>query len=188
MARSFSHVIGIDDAPFAPSHRGDVTIIGAVYAGDRLEGVLHHRIRRDGVNSTRRIVEMIQRSQFASHLQLILLQGIALGGFNVVDIRRLFKETGLPVLVVMRRPPDFAAIRQALLEKVPGGRRKWRLIEAAGDVESIERIHVQRCGISLANAANTVRRLTLSSHLPEPLRTAHLIAGGISDLETRQRA
>ncbi|GAB4348419.1 MAG: DUF99 family protein [Gammaproteobacteria bacterium] len=188
MPRPISHVIGIDDAPFLPGHRGDVMIVGAIYAATRLEGVVHGKIRRDGVNSTTRIAAMIRQSRFAPQLQLILLQGIAFGGFNVVDLPTLSRETELPVLVVMRKRPDLTAIREALLKKVPGGRRKWRLIEQAGEVESMAGLYVQRCGISPDRAAEVLRRFAVSGRLPEPLRTAHLIAGGMSDLETRQRA
>ena len=53
MSKRISHVIGFDDAPFAPDFRGDVALVGAVFAGPRLEGVLRGRVRRDGVNSTR---------------------------------------------------------------------------------------------------------------------------------------
>jgi endonuclease V-like protein UPF0215 family len=188
MSQDISHVIGIDDAPFVPAHRGDVLIVGAVFAGGRLEGVLHSRVRRDGVNSTRRIVEMVGGSRFADHLQLVMLQGIAFAGFNVVDMHALNRLLDLPVLVVTRRRPDLKAIRDALLGQVPGGRRKWRLIESAGEMERLDSLFVQRVGIDMPEAKAVVRRLAVVGHLPEPLRTAHLIAGGMSPLETRQRA
>ena len=188
MSQSISHVIGIDDAPFEPGHRGDVPILGCVFDDGRLDGVVHGRVRRDGVNSTARIAEMVQTSRYATHLQLVLLQGIAFAGFNVVDIHRLNRLLELPVVVVMRRPPDRSAIRNALLHRVAGGQRKWRLIEKAGEVEPVGRIYVQRAGISRERAQQAVVELTQRGHLPEPLRTAHLIAGGLSPLPTRQRA
>jgi uncharacterized protein len=188
MKRQISHVIGIDDAPFEPAHRGDVLIVGAVYGGHRLEGVVNSRVRRDGVNSTRRIAEMVKGSRFAAHLQLVMLQGIAFAGFNVVDIHYLNRLLDLPVLVVMRRRPDFQAIREALTERVVGGLRKWRLIESAGEVEPLDSLFVQRVGIELDQAEAVVRQLAISGNLPEPLRTAHLIAGGMSPLETHHRA
>ena len=130
-----SHVIGFDDAPFAPNHRGDVLVVGAVFAATRLEGVLSAKVRRDGVNATRVLTRMVTESRFHTHLQLVMLQGIALAGFNVIDIQGLSEALQLPVVVVCRRPPDLSAIRQALLTKVPGGVRKWALIEKAGHME-----------------------------------------------------
>ena len=35
-----SHVVGFDDAPFARWYRGDVPVVGAVFCGLRLEGVV----------------------------------------------------------------------------------------------------------------------------------------------------
>jgi hypothetical protein len=181
------HAIGVDDAPFERRHRGDVGIVGAVYAGDRLEGVLASRIRRDGANSTERIAQMIGRSRFHAHLGVVMLQGIALGGFNVVDIHALSERLERPVLVVARRAPDFEAIRRALLEQVPGGARKWRLIERAGAMECAGPVCIQRAGLSLETARRVVKRFTRHGHLPEPVRTAHLIASGVTSGESRQR-
>ncbi len=183
----FSHVIGIDDAPFTRDHRGDVMMVGAVYAGLRLEGVLTGKVRRDGVNATRQLSRMVTESRFYRHLQVMLLQGIALAGFNVVDIDALHRQLGLAVLVVVRKSPDQDAVRRALLEQVPGGVRKWRLVEQAGPTEPLAGLHVQRAGLATDDAVRLIRRLAISSDIPEPLRTAHLIASGVALGESRHR-
>jgi endonuclease V-like protein UPF0215 family len=183
-----SHLIGFDDGPFARAHRGDVRVVGAVFAKTRLDGVVSGRVRRDGRNSTRVIAELAGHGRFSAHLQLILLQGIALAGFNVIDIHALAAATGLPVLVAMRRRPDMAAIRRALLGRVPGGARKWRLIEAAGAPERAAGIWVQRAGLGVREAERVLAASTVVGKLPEPLRVAHLIAGGISTGQSRGRA
>lgn len=183
-----SHVIGVDDAPFAREHRGDVPVVGAVFAGLRLEGVLSTRVRRDGRNATTAIAAMISRSRFYAQAQVVLLQGIAVAGFNVVDLAALHEALALPVVVVARRPPNLAAIREALLTRVRGGRSKWALIERAGPMEPVAGVYVQRAGISLEDAGALITRLSVHGHLPEPLRTAHLIAGGLATGESRGRA
>ncbi|MCG6874806.1 MAG: DUF99 family protein, partial [Betaproteobacteria bacterium] len=124
---------------------------------------------------------------FRRHLQLVLLQGIAFAGFNVVDLDALHRATGIPVLVVVRKRPDLARIRRALLDHVPGGMRKWQLIERAGPVERCGAIFVQRAGLSLAEASQALTQLSAGSNVPEALRTAHLIAGGITRGESRHR-
>ena len=182
-----SHVVGFDDAPFAPGSRGDVLVVGAVFCERRLEGVLRGKVRRDGANATRELVRMVRESRFAPHLQAVLLQGIAMAGFNVVDIRALHQSLGLPVLVVSRRPPDLGAIERALSEKVSGGARKWRLVQCAGPPDALAGVYVQRSGIEAAQAAELIRRLAFNSAIPEPLRTAHLIAGGMAPGGSRQR-
>lgn len=187
MARRISHVVGFDDAPFPPEHRGDVLLVGAVFAGPRLEGVLSGKVRRDGVNATRTIVRLVSESRFREHLQAVLLQGITFAGFNVVDLRAVYEALRVPVIAVSRRRPDMEAIRSALMEQVPGGERKWRLIEKAGPMEPAAGIYVQRAGISLGEAEVLIEHFALNSALPEPLRTAHLIAGGIVQGESRHR-
>jgi endonuclease V-like protein UPF0215 family len=182
------NVVGFDDAPFAYEHRGDVLLVGAVCAGTRLDGVISGRIRRDGANSTTRIAELLEASQFASHVRAVLLQGIAVGGFNVVDIHALAKRLGIGVLVVARRPPNLPAIRRALEGSVRGAARKWRLIESAGPMEPLRRVWVQRAGMTLVEAERLLIATTLHGNLPEPLRVAHLIAGGVTTGASRGRA
>jgi uncharacterized protein len=188
VTRRFAHAIGFDDAPFARDHRGNVLVVGAVYAGSRLEGVLSGHVRRDGANATARLAAMVRGSRFRSHVQILFLQGIALAGFNVVDLQALHAATGLPALAVVRKRPDLARIRRALEARVPGGARKWRLIERAGPVEHAGAVYVQRAGLTLAEAQRALALHCTIGNLPEPLRTAHLIAGGVARGESRHRA
>lgn len=186
-SRNFSHLVGFDDAPFARRHRGDVLVVGTVFAGARLDGVVSTRVRRDGANATDRLIAVLARTRFLDQLHAILLQGIAFAGFNVVDVERLHHSLGLPVLTVARQRPDMDAIRRALLERVPGGRRKWALIERMGPMEPAAGVYVQRSGITLDQAAVLVRQSAVNGRLPEPLRTAHLVAGGVGAGESRHR-
>jgi hypothetical protein len=187
VARPLSNILGIDDAPFSRHHRGDVPIAGVVYAKDRLDGVLVSKVRRDGANGTQAVASMLERSRFRDHCRGVLLQGIALAGFNVVDIHGLSERLGLPVLVVARRKPDMRAIRAALETWVPGGSRKWELIQRAGPMERLGRVWVQRAGLGLAQAEETLKLHTRHGVLPEPIRVAHLVAGAVGEGESRGR-
>jgi endonuclease V-like protein UPF0215 family len=180
LPRSLSNTVGFDDAPFARESRGDVMLVGAVCSRTRLDGVLRGAVRRDGRNAARTMAALVERSQFGGSLQAVLLQGIAVAGFNVVDVHALHAALGLPVLVVARRAPDLAAIRRALFARVPGAARKWRLIEAAGPMEPLHGVYVQRLGLSREQALGLLRVTTLHGKLPEPLRLAHLIATGVT--------
>ena len=175
---ALTHAIGFDDAPFPRGHRGDVRVVGALYARTTLHAVVSGHVRRDGRNSTDELGRLVSGS--GEHLGLVLLQGIALAGFNVVDLARLHAQTGRPVLVVARRPPDLERVRRALLTRVPGGARKWRLIETAGAMEPYAGVYVQRAGLTLDAAATALAALTVAGRIPEPLRAAHLIAGGVT--------
>lgn len=208
------NVLGFDDGPFERDHRGDVLLVGAVCAGTRLDGVVSGRVRRDGADATRKMIELVRCSQFAAHVRAVMLQGIAVAGFNVVDIHELSDVLGVPVLVVTRRPPDMDAVRRALFSdaprqrpRVPGAARKWALIERAGVVEPLgtsrramrreaptglrpgtQRLWIQRAGLSIDAARRLVGDTTLHGNVPEPIRLAHLIAGGIVAGRSRGRA
>jgi endonuclease V-like protein UPF0215 family len=208
------NVIGFDDGPFAREHRGDVLLIGAVCSRTRLDGLVSGRIRRDGWDATRRMIELVMGSPFRAHVRAVMLQGIAVGGFNVVDIHELSRALSVPVLVVTRRAPDLAAVRRALFSDDPasrppvrGARRKWALIGKAGAVEPLgmsrraalaagptglqagrQRLWVQRAAITLAEARQLVAATTLHGNIPEPLRLAHIIAGGVATGRSRGRA
>lgn len=185
--RRLSHAVGFDDAPFERAHRGDVLVVGAVYSAARLDGVLSAAVRRDGANATRVLAEMVNRSRFREHLQVLMLQGIAFAGFNVVDLHGLNEAVGLPVLVVCRRRPALDAIRRALLAHVRGGARKWKLIERAGPMEPMAGVYVQRAGLTPAEAQALIERFAVHSVVPEPLRSAHLIAAGMTLGDSRHR-
>ena len=187
MPAAIANVIGFDDGPFDKFGHGSVLLVGAVFARTRLDGVLSGRIRRDGRNATAKMAELLRNSQFDRHVRAVLLGGIAVAGFNVVDIHALAAMLDRPVVVTARRPPRYAAIRQALAH-VRGGESKWALIAAAGPMEPVAGIYVQRAGISLADTAALLEATTLHGKLPEPLRVAHLIAGGVVAGKSRGRA
>jgi endonuclease V-like protein UPF0215 family len=210
------NVIGFDDGPFPREHRGDVLLVGVVCSGTRVDGILSGKIRRDRANATRAVVDMVRASQFGAHVQAVMFQGIAVGGFNVIDIHGLSTALRVPVLVVTRRKPDMAAVHRALFSDAPtarprvaGAARNWRLIEQAGAMELLEasrrsqrrqktrptgirttepKLWIQRAGLTLAQARGLVADTTLHGNIPEPLRLAHLIAGGIATGRSRGRA
>ena len=192
--RRLTNVVGFDDGPFdrdPPGARARsgarVLLVGAVCARTRLDGVISGHVRKDGRDATARVAALVRGSQFDGHVRAVLLNGIAFGGFNVVDIHALAEDLARPVLVVARRAPRLGLIRSALA-RLPGGAAKWRLIEQAGPMEPARGVFVQRAGLSLREAEQLLAATTLHGNLPEPLRLAHLIAGGITTGKSRGRA
>lgn len=187
LKRDFACVIGVDDAPFAPGHVGPVPVVGVVYARQRLVGVLLGAVQKDGPDAAAQLGALIATSKFAANLHLIMLQGIALAGFNVVDVFALHEQLQRPILVVARRAPNLTAIREALLTKVPGGPAKWASIERLGPMEPLGGVYVQRVGLTVAQAETALADFTSEGHIPEPLRVAHLIAGALANGQSRGR-
>ena len=133
------------------------------------------------------MIRMVERGPFAKHIRAVFLQGIAVAGFNVVDVHELHLRLGIPVIAVARRQPDFPSIRVALSHRA-GAERKWRLIESAGPLERVAGVYVQRVGASLGEVRDLLRKTTLHGNLPEVLRLAHLVAGGVTTGVSRGRA
>jgi len=182
--RPLSNAIGVDDAPHTRGS-GRVLIVGVVTSRTRVDGIVVGHVRRDGRNATQRIAELVSESPFTDHAQVVLLQGITFGGFNVVDLPGLHEMIGRPVIAVVRRRPNLKRIRAALLDQVPGGRRKWELVQRAGPVEPVGGVFVHRAGLSPEEAGRLLASTTQHGKLPEPLRIAHLIAGALATGRSR---
>lgn len=179
--------IGFDDAPFRRGSRGQVGVAGVVCAGTRFEGLIWGRVRQDGWNATDVLVELLSGSKFLPQLHLVLLDGIAFGGFNVVDLPRLAAELGRPCLAVMRRPPDLVAVETAL-RHLPRAPARLRLLARAGPVHRAGGFVFQVQGTSPEAAAAALARVTDRGAVPEPLRLAHLIGAAVRTGESGRRA
>jgi len=180
-------VLGIDDASFDKFMDRRTMVIGTFFRGGNfLDGVMSTNITVDGTDSTAKIIAMINRSRFKSQLQAIFLDGIAVGGFNVIDVGKLSRKTGLPVIVVIRRYPDFRKIKAALARLRM--QEKIRLIENAGKPVKMNRVYVQLTGISPERAKRMLDITCTHSYIPEPIRIAHLIGQGITKGESKGNA
>ena len=180
-------VIGIDDSPFNKFGKGNVLIVGTVFRGGSfLDGVLSTKVSIDGDNSTKKIIEMINKCKFKPQLQCIFLDGIAVAGFNVIDVKELNKKTKIPVIVIIRRKPNIENIKKTLARI--GKKNKIKLIEKAGSVVKIGEIYIQLTGLSVEKAKGILKIVCTRSLIPEPVRIAHLIASGVTHGESRGKA
>lgn len=184
-------VLGLDDAPF---RFGDarVPVVGVVVrAPNYVEGVLTASVAVDGTDATDVLTERILGSRHREGLALVLLDGIALGGFNVVDLDRLHAAVGVPVATVTRDRPDVRAMVAALRLRFLDWRERTALIRrhALWAIETGHRpLHAAAVGIERSDLAEILTRCTVRGALPEPIRLAHLIAAAIVKGESRGRA
>jgi len=187
MVKKEIRVIGIDDSPFNKFKDEKVLVVGVVMRGGSwVDGILSTKVDVDGNDSTKKLVEMINKCKFKPQLQCIFLDGIAVGGFNVIDVRELNKKTNLPVIVVIRRMPDIANIKKTLIKIKK--RQKIKLIQKAGNVVQVNDIFTQLTGIDFEQAKKILKIVCTRSLVPEPLRLAHLISSGVVSGESRGRA
>jgi len=178
-------VLGIDDGVFTPHSKELVDVVGVVFRGGLwLDGFMHTQVQVDGMDATEKLTQMITESPHYQQLRVVMLNGVTLAGFNVVDIVKLHKKTGLPIIAVTRDSPDFEDIRTAL-HNLPQMEARWKAIEKAGKIHKVctrdgeAPICAHAVGISEKMADRIVKNASTRSNIPEPLRVAHIIASGL---------
>jgi len=179
-------VLGVDDGVFTPHVKGFAPLIGVVFRGGYwLDGAMSTKVEVDGFDSTAKIGAMVVNSPHYKQLRVMMLDGVTFAGFNVVDIKKLNAETGLPVIAVTREKPNFKDIREAL-RNLPQSEKRWRAVLNAGKILEVstrsktEKVYMEMSGILEEDAQKIVKLTSTRSSVPEPLRVAHLIASGIS--------
>ena len=191
MLKQEIRIVGFDDGSFSREDE-EVVVIGAVFRGGKIiDGVLKTEVKVDGTDSTDKLIELINSSRHKPQLKVIMLDGITLGGFNVVDVEKLHKRTGLPVIVFNRKLPDLERVRNAL-KKFEDFEKRWRAVENAGKIKTCridsKQVFYQNIGIDDEEAEEVIRISCTRGLIPEPLRVAHLIATAISRGESHGRA
>jgi len=178
-------VLGIDDGFFTPHSKTLADVVGVVFRGGHwLDGFMHTKVQVDGSDATEKLAQMITKSPHYQQLRVIMLNGVTLAGFNVVDIIELHEKVKLPVIAVTRDKPDFEDIRKAL-QHLPEADKRWRTIEKAGKMirvrtrEGEEPVYMHTIGVSEETAKQILKNTSTRSNIPEPLRVAHIIASGL---------
>jgi endonuclease V-like protein UPF0215 family len=134
---------------------------------------------------------MVRASRYRAGLAMVLIDGTAVGGFNVIDIDALHQAVGRPVVTITRKRPNMAAIETALRRRFDDWAERLAVIRRHG-VESTRAkggtLWVTYVGADRAEVQEALSLTTVRGVLPEPLRVAHLIAAGIVRGESRGRA
>ncbi len=173
-----SRIVGVDDAPFGPKPGARVLLVGVLMSGPKVDGVMTTHVVRDGVRATDAIERMLSTGRLANQAQVVVLDGVAVGGFNVIDLPSLAASLAVPVLAVMRRRPNLEAIRLALA-KTRHGELRWRRMQRAGPIQEARGIFFQIAGASPGIGRRILQHASLDGGYPEALRLAHLIGGGV---------
>ncbi|MFO0559753.1 MAG: DUF99 family protein [Polyangiales bacterium] len=168
---------GVDDAPFVRKRGAAVTVLAALCANTRFDSLLATRVRAFGWGATEAIAELVRGSKFWPQLHVVLLDGIAVGGLNVVDLPALSAAVERPCIAVMRRAPDLEAMERAI-RAYPRAEQRLALLRAAGPVIEQGRWVFQVQGGAESLAVEALERLTDTGNVPEPLRLAHRIGSG----------
>ncbi|GAB4277837.1 MAG: DUF99 family protein [Oscillatoriaceae cyanobacterium] len=180
-------VIGFDDAPFfrppggnlaAREEGAKVSISGVVCSNTRFEGMIWATVEQDGLDATDTISQTLQNSKFLPQLHLILFDGIAFGGFNIIDLPLLHQRLQIPCIAVMRHQPNLPAVKDAI-KRLPQAETRLEILQRAGTIYEYPPFVFQVCGEEPEIIAATLHRLTDCGKVPEALRLAHLIGAAV---------
>jgi endonuclease V-like protein UPF0215 family len=193
MLKSEIRILGFDDGAFVPRSKDPVFVIGVVYRGGKiLDGALTTTVTVDGMDATEKIIKLINQSRHKQQLKVIMFDGITLGGFNVVDIKKIHKQTRIPVIVINRKHPNLLKVRKAL-DNFDNGEKRWKLILKAGKIKECtiqneKKIYYQNFGMTDDLTKEVIKLSTTRGYIPEPLRVAHLLATAVVRGESYGRA
>jgi endonuclease V-like protein UPF0215 family len=179
MVKPEIRIIAWDDCAFRFTQKS-VRIVGAIFRGGSfLDGMLSARIEKDGLDATNKIVGSVLKSRHYDQLSVIMLDGITLAGFNLVDINELNKKTRLPVIAIQRKKPDMKKFLSAL-KIFKDYKRRISIVKKAGKLYKYKDVFYQKAGLSSSECKEILRLTCIRSNIPEPIRVAHLIASGLS--------
>lgn len=191
-------VIGFDDGPpigfdhsnhasRRPPRGTPIPVAGIIASDTRMEGMLWGSVGKDEMDATERITGMLLSSKFSDQVQLVLTDGITVGGANVIDLAELSQRTGLPVVAVMRKPPKMETFR-AIFDHFDDGDHRREIVERAGRIHEWDGWTFQCHRIAPEVAARVLQRLTDRGKVPEALRLAHLITAAVAGGQSSRRA
>jgi len=184
--------LGIDDAEFKFKITKYVPIVGALVRGNSyLEAVIVDKVKVDGFEVTEKLYEIISNSKYNKQIKAIFFDGIAVGGFNVIDIDKLYELLKIPIITITRDKPDFKKIKSALKMHFDDWHIRYELISKNKLVKIPTQhnpIYVSYKGIDIKEMKEIIKISTLRGVIPEPLRLAHIIASALSRGESHGRS
>lgn len=183
--------LGIDDSPFRFVDPR-VRVVGIVTRGPSyIEGVLSTWVQVDGEDATQRIADLVASTRFRPMLRAVFLNGVTMGGFNVVELDALHGSFGIPIVAIVRDEPDEAKVAAALKKHFPDHERRGRLLKRMKPMPVRNGRHTVWAsfrGIDASAVPGLLAAATVRGAIPEPLRLAHVVASGIQRGESKGAA
>jgi len=174
--------IAFEDSAFMKGVSSCKAVLVAVATdGFRISNVSFSYIIVDGLDCTDRMIDLCL--EMGGNFDLILLHGAPYGGFNIVDVEKLYLKLHSPIISVISSKPNENAVIEALKKHFNDWILRCSLLEKFKPIIPINLkgyiVYVSCYGIDLDHATNILHNITVIGKLPEPLRIARLIARGL---------
>jgi len=155
-------------------------LAGVVMRADLvIDGFIFGSATLGGDDATDAVVGMFYRLE-RNDINIIMLRGVVISLFNIIDVERVYLETSVPVIGITFEESE--GLEQHIKHHFPqnweqklqlyhkiGGRRKVVLKTGAA-------LYIRTAGIDDEQATQVLDKFTLQGAIPEPVRVAHLLA------------
>jgi len=189
--KTYIRTIGIDDAAFNRDKSSKTFVFGVVVRGYTLiEGILRTEVEVDGLDATDRISDMITKSQFKDQLRAIFLASSTIAAFNIINMHKLYINTGIPVVTILSREPDKAQVQKAL-NHLSDSQKRLEILQSNPPIQKLKYTNkngktfekkVQWIGFKeTTEVVEIIQKTTFTSAFPESLRIADLIGQSFKD-------
>lgn len=149
--------------------RRDLIIDGIVFGNATLKG-------NDSTKSIHCMYNSLQRDD----INCIMLDGLIISMYNIIDGEQLNNTTGLPVIAITFEDSTGLEehIRHHFLEEAERKLEQYRRLGKRDLVrlKTDKLLYIRYWGLSLKGALNTLNAFTLQGSVPEPIRVAKLLA------------
>jgi uncharacterized protein len=156
------------------------TLGGVVMRRDLIvDGIVFGKATLKGNDSTKSIHCMYNSLQ-RDDINCIMLDGLIISMYNIIDGEQLNNTTGLPIIAITFEDSTGLEehIRHHFLEEAERKLEQYRKLGKRDLVrlKTDKLLYIRYWGLSLKGALNTLNAFTLQGSVPEPIRVAKLLA------------
>ncbi len=170
-------ILGVAES-FVRSRPSSV-LAGVVMRADlRVDGLAFARATVGGDDATEAVLKIYEDLD-RSDVNALLLSGVAVSWFNIIDIVEIFEEIGKPLVCLTYE--ESPGLEKYIREYFPEPEEKLRRYERLGERELLKlktgyEVYVRVLGASADDARILLNKFTLDGRIPEPVRAARLAA------------
>ena len=176
-------VLGISES-FLKNRSRKSILAGVVIRGDLVvDGFSFSRTTVGGMDATDSVLELYQKLQ-RKDINFIFLNGCVISWFNIVNLGKVHKETGLPVVCVTYEESEGL---ERYLKEYFGAQAEDRITAYVENGEREElalhtgmTVFARYFGLDKKEAVRILNKFTLQGAIPDPLRIARLLARAIA--------
>jgi uncharacterized protein len=182
--KSGARYIAIASGPI--KDRKKTILVGIILRNNYIEGVLSTRIAVDGTDSTDKIIKMIKGSRFKDQARILVFNGIALAGLNVINLKMLEKKLDVRIILINRRRQDAPQLIKAMNTFASMSRKNVEdRIDIVREYSRVNPIKIN--GLFVQSEMEQHHLKNFTDRAFEAIRIAHIIASGVSTGESKGR-